>query len=365
MTQMRIAYVINSVEGGGAAQPVPAITQVMRDYGAEVRVFALTPQDRRGLPAMVEAGLNPLVRESGKGDHFAASRWLRHQLTEWGATHIWTSLSRATILGLLLGPKLGLPVISWQHAAFLKPWNRRLLRLLSGRALLWVGDSYSVTQLTKERLKVSEDRLTCWPIFAADPDMPQASSWREGEVLRIGSLGRLHPVKGYDVLIEALGLMKASGFASPVPFEISIAGDGAERAALQAQAEQAGITNIHFIGYVDQPRAFLASLHLYLQPSRSEGFCIGAHEAMASGLPVIASSVGELPWSIDTGRTGALVPPNDAQQLASALQDMLRDPNQLAAMGQTARNVMLERYSQEKFAATGTAILDHIRRETA
>ena len=60
---MRIAYVINSVEGGGASRPVPAITRVLRDQGATVRVFALTPRDRRGAPAMVEAGLDPLIRE--------------------------------------------------------------------------------------------------------------------------------------------------------------------------------------------------------------------------------------------------------------------------------------------------------------
>lgn len=362
MTPMRIAYVINSVEGGGAAQPVPAITQVMRDYGAEVRVFALTPQDRRGLPAMVAAGLNPLVRESGKGDHIAAGRWLRQQLVDWGATHIWTSLSRATILGLFLGPKLGLPVISWQHAAFLKPWNRRLMRMLSRRALLWVGDSHSVTELTAQRLHVGGDQLTCWPIFAADPNMPQARPWQAGEVLRIGSLGRLHMVKGYDVLIDALAQLKAASFAPPVSFEVMIAGDGLEHRQLQAQADQAGLTNIHFIGYVDKPRDFLSSLHVYVQPSRSEGFCIGAHEAMTAGLPVIASAVGELPWSIEQGRTGALVPPNDPAMLAQALRDMLSDPNQLTMMGQSARAMMLERYSQEKFAATGTAILDHIRR---
>src|SRR6185369_9476486 len=59
---MRIAYVTNSTEGGGAALPIPAITQVLRDLGATVRVFALEKRDGHALPSLVAAGLDPLVR---------------------------------------------------------------------------------------------------------------------------------------------------------------------------------------------------------------------------------------------------------------------------------------------------------------
>lgn len=365
LSNMRIAYVINSVEGGGAAQPVPAIARVLRDQGAEIRVFALTPRDRRGLPAMIDSGLSPLVRDGGTDDHLAAARWLKGQLIDWRATHIWTSLSRATILGLLIGSMLGLPVISWQHAAFLKPWNRRLMRLLESRALLWVGDSQSVTALTAERLKVGRDRLMCWPIFAADPAIPCAHSWQPGETIRIGSLGRLHPVKGYDVLIDALAHLKVTGFTPPASFEVAIAGDGSERERLIALAKAADLRNISFTGYVANPGGFLSNLHLYLQPSRSEGFCIAAHEAMAARLPIIASAVGELPWTIDPGRTGFLVPPGNAPVLAAVLRDLLIHPDRLTAMGQAARQDIFDRYSQEKFAANGAAIFDHIRQRSA
>lgn len=365
MKAMRIAYVINSVEGGGATQPVPAIARVLRAAGAQVRVFALTPRDRRGLPAMVEAELEPLVREGGTGDHPAALNWLRREIGAWGATHIWTSLSRATILGLLLGPRLGLPVICWQHAAYLKPWNRRLLRLLQSRATLWIGDSRSVTALTVEKLRVPTNRLACWPIFAADPAMPQALPWQAGNPIRIGSLGRLHPVKGYDVLVAALGRLTAQGFTLPVPLELVIAGEGDERGRLEALAQDMAVGTIRFPGYADDPRRFLSGLHLYTQPSRSEGFCIAAHEAMTAGLPVVASAVGEMPWSIRQGETGLAVPPDDVDALAGALRAMLQDPSKLHLMGMAARTDMLERYSQARFAETGEAILRDIRRASA
>jgi glycosyltransferase involved in cell wall biosynthesis len=362
---MRIAYVINSVEGGGASQPVPAIARVLREAGAEVRVFALTPRDRRGLSAMAAAGLAPLVREGGLTDHLAATLWLKREITAWGATHIWTSLSRATILGLILGPKLGLPVISWQHAAYLKPWNRRLMRLLQSRASLWVGDSRSVTALTAERLGVRQSRLTCWPIFAADPAMPQAKPWQPGDPLRIGSLGRLHPVKGYDVLVGALARLKADGFTPPAPLHIRIAGDGAEGPRLEELARQAGLNTLSFTGFEPHPHQFLSSLHLYVQPSRSEGFCIAAHEALTAGLPVIASGVGELPWSIRQDVTGLTVPPSRIEPLAKALAGLLSTPGRLSPMGQAARADMLERFSWDRFAVTGRAIIEHIRQASA
>ncbi|KHK93541.1 glycosyltransferase family 4 protein [Novosphingobium malaysiense] len=356
MMRPRIAYVINSLEGGGAALPVPAITRVLRDAGADVRVFALTRRNGRALPAMVAAGLDPVVREGGETDHLAAALWLKRELRRWGATHVWTSLSRATLLGLVIGPSLGLPVIAWQHNAFLKPWNRRLLRLLQSRARLWVADSRSVAELSVDRLKIAADRIETWPIYFADPTMPKAEFWSPGQSLRLGSLGRLHPAKGYDILIAALARLTAEGFAPPAPFEIAVAGEGDQREQLETLAREAGITNLSLAGYTEAPRAFLAGLHLYLQPSRAEGFCIAAHEALTAGLPVIGSKVGEMPHSIVPGQTGWLVDPGDVDSLAHALRDALSHPERLAAMGQAARADMFERFSEARFQTAGTEI---------
>lgn len=360
MTRPRIAYVINSVEGGGAALPVPAVTRVMRDAGAQVRVFALTRRDGRALPPMQAAGLDPLVRDGGLSDHWQAYNWLDREVRAWGATHLWTSLSRATILGLLLGPRRGLPVICWQHAAFLKPWNRRLMRLLQSRAALWVGDSASVSALTLDRLGVGPDRLMTWPIFAADPAQPQAAPWQPGQTLQLGSLGRLHPVKGYDRLIDALALLRQKGFTPPCPVRLTLAGEGDERRRLEAMAAKGGVAEIVLPGYVDQPQQFLAGLHLYLQPSKSEGFCIAAHEAMVAGLPVLASSVGEIPFSILEGVTGYTVPAQEIEIMADRLREMLSQPDRLHAMGLASRAHVLDRFSMARFQETGNAIMRRI-----
>ncbi|TCM20893.1 glycosyltransferase involved in cell wall biosynthesis [Novosphingobium sp. PhB165] len=357
---MRIAYIINSVEGGGAALPVPSVARVLAEAGAEVRVFALTRRDGRALPAMEAAGLDPRVRDGGEKDHARALHWMMHEVRAWRATHLWTSLSRATLLGLIAGPMMNLPVISWQHAAFLKPWNLRLLRLLQSRASLWVADSRSVARFATQRLGVSEQRLETWPIYAVDPAMPVAQGWHPGEVLRLGSLGRLHPVKGYDVLIEALARLRQGGFVPPVPCEVVIAGDGAERERLEAQARTLGVENLRLAGYTEEPKRFLADCHLYLQPSRSEGFCIAGHEALTAGLPVVASRVGELAHSIRSGETGWLAAPGDAGSLAEGLRAALGDPSRLSVLGRSARADMLDRFSPERFSRAGNAIYQRI-----
>jgi glycosyltransferase involved in cell wall biosynthesis len=354
---MRIAYVINSVEGGGAALPAPAVAKVLRDHGAEVDVFALTRRDGRSIQAMTDAGLAVHVRPGGEKDHMAALGWLDRAVSGFGADLIWTSLTRATLLGQLVGQLRGLPVVSWQHAAFLKPMNRLLLRAQRDRSALWIADSRSVAELTRERLGVPPERLAVWPLFAADAAAPRARPWRPGEAVRLGALGRLHRVKGYDVLIEALGRMRAAGFAPAVPFELEIRGEGAQRDALQSAIAAHGLENVRLTGFTDRPREFLAGRHLFIQSSRSEGLCIAAHEAMQASLPTIVSAVGEMPFSVVDGETGRVVPPGDPAALAQALSELLSRPERLAAMGEAARTRVLDQFGAEAFARAGAEVM--------
>lgn len=358
---MRIAYFINSMEGGGAQSPLPKIVKALENAEAQVRVYALSRRNGLAIPRLREEGVEPVVRDGGEKDHLAALRWMEEQARAWSADAMWTSLTRATLLGQIAGKRLGLPIVSWQHNAFLKPWNERLLRWRAGASDLWVADSAQVAELTKDRLGVSDNDLVTWPIFAADPEAPQSSLWRAGETLQIGSLGRLHPAKGYDFLIEALALLKQRGFEAATPFCIRVGGIGKDEAALKAQAEAAGVDVIEFEGFVEEPAAFLAGLHLYLQPSRREGFCIAAHEAMQAGLPVIVSRTGEMPFTVNDPEIGLTVPVADVAALADALADLLSRPDDLAAMGTHARKRVQDRFSQAQFDAVGAELVSRLQ----
>ena len=341
---MRIAYVINSVEGGGAALPVPALAQVLRSEGIEVIVVALERRDGRALAPMRAAGLEVRVRDGSRADHAMAMRWLDRVIADVRPSHIWTSLTRATLLGQLVGAWRRLPVVSWQHHAWLRPGNLRLLRLMRRASALWVADSTAVARFTHDALGVPDARIATWPIFRADPGAPRAAAWQPGERLRLGSLGRLHPNKGYDLLDAAL--------AGLPPLDVAIAGDG--------KAPPPG-RRLRLTGFADDPARFLAGLHLYLQPSRSEGFCIAAHEAMAAGLPVIASAVGALADDVVPGVTGWLVPPDDVAELRAAIAEAVAAPDRLATMGAAGQEAVIARYGPDRFAAAGRAVVGRLR----
>lgn len=357
---MRIAYVINSMEGGGAQTPLPKIVRSLEKAGASVRVLALTARNGLAVGRLRENGIEPVVREGRETDHLAAYRWILDQLHAWDAEAIWTSLTRATLLGQLAGRRAGIPIVSWQHNAFLKPWNERLLRWRAGAADIWVADSAHVAALTKERLGIAAERLVTWPIFAAEPDAALAQPWQPEETLEIGSLGRLHPNKGYDILIEALAILQAAPSAPTTPYRVTIAGTGADERKLRAHAEARNVGTIDFIGFATDPAAYLTKLHLYLQPSRREGLCIAAHEAMQAGLPIIVSRTGEMPFTVDSPAVGRVVEVADPHSLAMALAELLGSPERLAAMGQAARARVLQRFSQNRFDATGALIVRRV-----
>jgi len=137
---------------------------------------------------------------------------------------------------------------------------------------------------------------------------------------RIAAAGALTRLKAYDVLLEALG--RLAGRA--VPFELCLAGDGAERANLEGLAARLGIANrVRFLGEVLDVPAMLATAHLLVHPSRTEGLSNTILEAMAEGLPVVAARVGGNPELIDDGRTGILVPPDAPEALGVAIRRLV------------------------------------------
>ncbi|MEQ7874357.1 glycosyltransferase family 4 protein [Sphingomonas sp. ASV193] len=350
---MRIAYVINSLEGGGAAFPVPSIVAALARHGAEVSVLALARRDGRAEAAIRAGGTEVTVRAGGTADHWSAYRWLKAELAKRRPDAVWTSLTRATLLGQAAARPLGVPVVSWQHAAFLKPANLRLMRLARRRSALWVADSAAVADFCRGAIGIAPDRIVEWPIFRADPEAPHAAPWSPGEPVRLGSLGRLHPVKGYDVLVEALARV-----SSTTPWTLAIGGEGDARARLEAAIGAAGLKErVTLAGFIDDPLDFLAGLHLYLQPSRSEGCAVAAHQAMQAGLPLVASAVGEMAHSVVPGVTGALVAPGDPVALAAAIETALVAPGRLHAMGAAGRTRLLERFSADLFEARAGEIV--------
>lgn len=150
----------------------------------------------------------------------------------------------------------------------------------------------------------------------------------------IVAVGRFERVKGFDVLIDAFAQLRRTTNA-----ELLLVGDGRERASLERRVAEAGLADaVSFAGLLDAPdvRKAFQRATVHALPSRSEGHPLVVLEAMAAGLPVVATRVGGVP-DLVTEETGTLVDPEDASALAGALRRYLADPARAARAGAAGR----------------------------
>ena len=144
------------------------------------------------------------------------------------------------------------------------------------------------------------------------------------------AVGNLYAVKDHATLLRALARLPDA--------RVAIAGRGEQEASLRRLAAELGLCErVHLLGLRDDVETVLAAADLFVQPSRSEGLPLAVLEAMASGLPVVATRVGGIPEAVADGETGLLVPPGDPAALATALARVLDAEDRGAAMGRAGR----------------------------
>jgi glycosyltransferase involved in cell wall biosynthesis len=161
-------------------------------------------------------------------------------------------------------------------------------------------------------------------------------------VRTIVTVANLRREKAHEVLLQA-----AARLAPRHPeLRFVIAGDGPRASELRAMSSDLGLgRRVEFLGHVENVPAVLARADAFVLPSLSEAFPNAAIEAMAAGLPVVASAVGGLLDLIDNGRTGLLTPPGDAAALANAVEQLVADPARAARLGTDARDEVVSRFS--------------------
>jgi glycosyltransferase involved in cell wall biosynthesis len=161
-------------------------------------------------------------------------------------------------------------------------------------------------------------------------------------------VARLRPEKAIDRLIDAVALIRR---VDP-GFRLEIAGDGELDSALREQVERLGLGEaVAFLGDVRDVPERLARASALVLPSHTEGISLTLLEAMATGLPVVATRVGGNPEVVVDGETGLLVPPADPPALAEALLRLRRDPELGRAMGARGRERVEQRFDIRRMVA--------------
>jgi glycosyltransferase involved in cell wall biosynthesis/GT2 family glycosyltransferase len=309
---MRVALIINKFGIGGAERLALDQVHELRKRGMTVDVITLrgeTPQ----LP----------------GSRTVSFRWL-HDPVAWALlvrtlrsgrydvllTHLWFANTVGRIAGTLAGVKR---IISFEHNVYdnVKTWKQFVIdRVLQ----CWCTAVIAVSSAVRGSLiahGISAYRIAVVP-NGVDLSRFETPVRRSGDGSRFLFAGRILEQKGLDVLLDALAKIPGA--------TLDVAGEGPLRAALERQAKELGIQDrVHFLGARDDVPELLSATDCFVFPSRWEGFGLSLLEAMAAGVPCIASDLPPVRGIVNDGEDALLVPPGDHEALATAMRRIMTD----------------------------------------
>lgn len=246
-----------------------------------------------------------------------------------------------------LAQRHGRPLVITLHATDVAlarrlPAGRRMMAsVLRHAATVTAVSSYLVAEAASA-LGVGRDRIALTPMplalgRTADPDTA-----RNGAIF----VGRLTRQKGVHDLLEALSILKTQG----MPVDLTVVGDGPERAALKAQAIALGL-GVRFAGHVapELVADHLQDRRVFVLPATDEGLGRVVAEALTQGVPVVATRSGGIPDLLTDHEAGLLVPPGQPKALAQAIRQVMTD-DRFCGGALRAGRILAERLSPERVA---------------
>ncbi len=342
----------------------------LRDRGSDVRI--LTARWRRDWPReLTHRGVhvvrldNPALRFYGTWRYMQkVSHWLRMQAGTFDLLYV-SMLKHDAFAALQIGKRLGVPVVlraegagptgdaSWQQQA---NFGRRIARACKTADAIVAPSPAIEQELAKagyaaDRVHLIANGVRVPTNIVDEPerhrvrqDLRSANETLDvpkGESLAVFT-GRLHPVKGLDVLIDAWALV-----SKELPLaRLWIVGEGPEESALRARIGRLNLDGrVLLAGTFDTADDLLAAANLFVLPSFEEGMSLALLEAMAAGVPVVATDIPGNRNVIQHDRHGLLVPPAKPAPLADAIVKTLSDRTRATDRARAARQRVIDEFS--------------------
>lgn len=332
---------------GGPERQVVGLAQSLP---ANVRTVFLTFAENGGCHALLDElakrGLNGKALEKNYPDIPGAVREMVRHLRELRADIVCCNGYKPDIIGLLAARQAGIPVVSISHGWTSATWKVRLNETMDRMALAWMDATVCVSKaqavkvrqagVPPERVVVIRNAINADEIAGFEP-AARASLEAYFETRPrwlVGAAGRLSREKGMEQFVAAATYVLArtpdAGFI--------IFGEGPERKNLERLIFQQGLQGkLVLAGFREDVGKLLACLDVSVLSSWTEGLPVVVLEALAAGVPVVATAVGGTPEVIDDGVNGFLVPPGDPAALAQRISELLNDDNLRRAMGERGR----------------------------
>ncbi|MBI5784939.1 MAG: glycosyltransferase family 4 protein [Rhodocyclales bacterium] len=352
----RILFVVDGryPSTGGAEMQVRLLSRAFHAAGNRVEVLVPHLEPERSLREVidgvpVERIGYPKIKVFGAA--FLCLRFamlLLARRRRYDAIHVHMAKNLAAIAGLVR-PLLSATVTTkisgaWEfQGGILDPARRKrpFYRLLN-RWVRGADHIQCVSEYTRDMLRLAgypDNRL------AMIPNAVDMSRFRPSGVapdsVKVVFVGRHVPVKGLDVLLAAWKEIAGLGGA-----RLFLAGDGPERARLVELCRSWGLeSSVTFLGNVADVPGLLTSSSIYVQPSYQEGLSNAVLEAMASGLPVVATRISGNEDLIADGESGVLVPSGNSAAIAAALRMLIEQPLTAQRMGRRGREIIESRFS--------------------
>jgi glycosyltransferase involved in cell wall biosynthesis len=334
--KIKILYLITSTDMGGAQT---ALVQIASHLDSRFELRVATPKSEGGLieRQLDEAGSPVIDLAITKWFPFTGLFRFTRLVRGWKPDVVVTALFHATTLGVAAGIlNRNSLVVVWEVNQNLGGRFRSRFRKLLSRGMdLIITDAAGVKDTVETALGHAGPTVELVRTGGVDLSVfkPAESPPGNKQQLHMMTVGRLHRQKGLDVLIRACAQLP-----SDLDYKVSIAGEGSERKLLEKMILDLGLQNrIFLIGLEEDIPTFLQSGDIYLQPSRWEGLCLTVTEAMACGLPVVASKVGGIPESVIHDETGLLVESEDVESLVESILHLANDPSKRSTMGNASR----------------------------
>ena len=347
-------------EAGGGQIIAFKLSEALALAGHEVHYLAIAPEGYerrvdwgeveyapRGLGLLEALRLAPQLAKSSQGNEYEIVH------VHLGNDTIGYCLAYALARRMGLKPRLAMSIYAPRAYAFPRSLGEVITAFSCHAAdLLFYLSEFSKRDISRAyHVPTSKLAVTYAGVdsfFTANTSRRDRSEDDPFSLLFCGRLNGPHEQKGVDVLLKSLPLILRHRKVL-----LNVIGTGPRLTQYQALAGELGITeHVRFLGFVEHqemPRHYQQA-DLFVLLSRRESFGLVLAEAMACGLPVVATTAGAIPEVVEDGVTGVLVPPDDPKTLANAILSLLSDGPRLQAMGRAGVERVRERFTWDKVA---------------